>query len=48
MYYIFIYSILQMSAKLCLQICLKYIHWYFLILLIILVYSLFANIAIPH
>ena len=48
MYYIFMYSILKVSAKLRLQICLEYIHWYFLILLIFLVYSLYANIAIPY
>ena len=48
MYYIFMHSILQVSAKLSLQICLEYIHWYFLILFIYLVYSLFANIAIPY
>ena len=48
MYYIFIPSILQVSAKLCLQICLEYIHLYFLILLIFLVHLLFANIAIPY
>ena len=47
MYYIFMHSILQVSAKLYLQICLEYIDWYVLILLILLVYSLFANIAIP-
>ena len=47
-YYIFIHSTLQVSAKLRLQICLEYIHWYFLILLIFLVYSLFTDIAIPY
>ena len=48
MYYIFMHFILQVSEKLRLQICLEYIHWYFLILLIFLVYLLFANIAIPY
>ena len=48
MYFIFVRSILQVSAKLRLQIYLEYIHWYFLILWIFLVYLLFANIAIPY
>ena len=48
MHYIFMHSNLQVSAKLRPQICFEYIHRYFLILLIFLVYSLFANIAIPY